>query len=56
MNGRLKIFSGELLEDPEGNLYISKIERAIGYDEKNDCLLAETFGVFERQKEDKDEQ
>ena len=40
VNGRMKVFEGELLED----------DRAIGYDGENDRLLAETFGAFERQK------
>lgn len=55
VNQRRKIFSGELLEDEGGNLYIGTLDRAIGYDEKNDRLIVETFGVFERQKNMQDE-
>lgn len=50
VNGRMKVFEGELLEDGDGKLYISNIDRVIGYDGENDRLLAETFGAFERQK------
>ena len=50
VNGRMKVFEGELLEDGDGKLYIGNIGRAIGYDGENDRLLAETFGAFERQK------
>lgn len=52
VNGHLKVFTGELIEDEAGNLYITNIDRAIGYDSENDRLIAETFGLFEREHEE----
>lgn len=56
VNARMNLFAGELLEDENGNLYISIFNRAIGYDANNDRLIAEAFGVFERLKQPQNEE
>lgn len=55
VNSRVQVFTFRLLKDEQGNLYTETQERAIGYDRERDRLLADSFGEFERKKENDDE-
>lgn len=55
VNSRVQVFTFRLFKDEQGNLYTETQERAIGYDRERDRLLADSFGEFERKKENDDE-
>lgn len=50
VNDRLRTTTSALAKDAQGNMYFSFMEYAVAYDREKDILTVETYGEFQRKK------